>query len=489
MFSCETKQPQEKAQKEPMMLPAVNAPEINTKFGWLNSDTSYSIKDFKGKIVLLDFWTFGCINCQHILPDLKRLEQEYAQELVVIGIHSAKFGSEKSSDKIKKAIEKFKVTHPVVNDADFTVWNSYAVNAWPTFVLINPDGKVVAQKSGEGFYAPIKQAIDGLKQAYGDKISTKVFDFGKREQIAGPLLFPSKIITDSKGHFYVSDSGHNRILVLDENGKVIEIIGQGSEGNSNGSFADASFNEPHGMALNESKLYIADSKNNLIRIADLTTKTVATAAGSGKKGYYYFESKLNENVDPNSPWDLTIANNTLYIADAGNHQILKMDLATNAVFRLAGTGREALADGTFRESAFNQPSGICVSDNFLYVADPEASAVRRLDLKNNRVETLVGKGLFDFGDKDGKAGDALLQHCVGIEVQGDKLFIADTYNGKIKQLDLGKLEVTTFATGFNEPNDVLVSGDQLWITDTNNHQLIKLNLATGKKQVVNLTGI
>ena len=128
-----------------MQTGRVNAPELHTHFGWLNAAKEYSIKDFRGKFVLLDFWTFGCINCQHILPDLKRLEEEYPEELVVIGVHSAKFDAEKSSETLRKAIQKFGIKHPVINDADYNIWRHYAINAWPTIVLIDPDGKIIGK--------------------------------------------------------------------------------------------------------------------------------------------------------------------------------------------------------------------------------------------------------------------------------------------------------------------------------------------------------
>lgn len=466
------------------------APEINTPYGWLNTDKAWTIADFKGKVVLLDFWTFGCINCQHIIPDLRKLEKEFAKELVVIGVHSAKFFSERSNKNIRKAILKFGIEHPVVNDAKFKVWQSYGVNAWPTVVLIDPEGRVMGKASGEGFYKAIRGYISRVVKERGDKINRKLFKFQlekDQEYLAGKktfLRFPSKMIQTPEGKLYISDSGNNRILLIDQQGKVIDQIGKGGQGAEDGNFKTATFYEPHGLALKGDFLYVADTKNNRIRKVDLKNKTVKTIAGNGKLDYYFGKERWNEPVNPNSPWDLWIEDDQMYIANAGNHQILKMDLKTEVVKRFAGSGSEALTDGGYRQSAFNQPSGLVKNGNTLYVADSEASAIRAIDLTQQQVTTPLGKGLFEFGDIDGKADKARLQHAVGLTFRNNKLYIADTYNGKVKIFDLQNKRLKTLIAGLNEPNDVLFIGNTLWVSNTNSHQILKVDLKTLKKQVV-----
>src|SRR5215475_7196021 len=130
----------------------VRAPEITGGRGWLNTDKPLSLAALKGKVVLLDFWTYGCINCIHIIPDLKKLEAKYPNQLVVIGVHSAKFLNEKGTENIRQAILRYEIEHPVVNDKDFEIWQSYTARSWPTLVLINPKGKEVGRHSGEGIY-------------------------------------------------------------------------------------------------------------------------------------------------------------------------------------------------------------------------------------------------------------------------------------------------------------------------------------------------
>jgi DNA-binding beta-propeller fold protein YncE len=231
-------------------------------------------------------------------------------------------------------------------------------------------------------------------------------------------------------------------------------------------------------------LWIADSKNNSIRLADLATKQVTAIAGNGKMGYYFNNDKWNEPVLPNSPWDLLIDKSYLYIADAGNHQVLRMDLKDNKVYRFAGSGVEGIKDSDLKTSTFSQPSGLTKKVNDIYVADPEASAIRKIDLKNETVKTIIGKGLFKFGDEDGDTKNVLLQHCVGLTAGNDNIYIADTYNGKVKVLNTKTNIVSTLVTDLNEPNDVLIVGHELWITDTNNDQIIKFNLISKVKEIV-----
>jgi hypothetical protein len=233
---------------------------------------------------------------------------------------------------------------------------------------------------------------------------------------------------------------------------------------------------------------VADAKNNAIRIVDLVERVVSTVAGNGELDYYFYGEKWGEPVNPNSPWDLAIAGeHQMYIASAGNHQILRMDLRTEQVFRFAGNGREALANGPLAEAGFNQPSGLALQGHLLYVADAEASAIRIVDVKNETVSTLIGRGLFDFGDQDGSTEAALLQHAVGLTLEGPLLYIADTYNGKIKVVDTVRKRVKTLLAGLDEPNDVKVINGFLWITDTHHHQLVKVNLETGEKHLVPIT--
>jgi thiol-disulfide isomerase/thioredoxin len=484
----------------------VRAPEITGGRGWLNTDKPLTLAALKGKVVLLDFWTYGCINCMHIIPDLKKLEHKYANQLVVIGIHSAKFENEKDTENIRRIILRYEIEHPVYNDANFTVWRSYTVNAWPTQVLIDPAGYILGGITGEGNYDVLDQAI-----------AKTIDDFRKRGELNEeplklalerakvgdlPLAFPGKVLADEKGaRLFIADSDHNRIVVTKLDGTLIETIGTGERGADDGAFDKATLFRPQGMALDGDSLYVADTENHLIRRVDLKARTVETIAGTGQQSQKYFETGPARTIALNSPWDLQLVGRTLYIAMAGPHQIWKLDLDKNEVATFAGSGREARHDGALLEAGFAQPSGITTDGKKLYTADSEANIIRAIDLENGKVETLAGGDLFDFGDVDGHGDDVRLQHPLGIFALGDKLLIADTYNHKIKELDPRTGFVRTFlgkgkpgqtdgsSASFYEPGGLSVANGKLYIADTNNHAIRVMDLKTKETTTLKITGL
>jgi thiol-disulfide isomerase/thioredoxin len=486
--------------------PRVRAPELNGHRGWLNTDKPLSLAALKGKVVLLDFWTYGCINCIHIIPELKKLEAKYPNQLVVIGVHSAKFENEKDTNNIRKIILRYEIEHPVVNDADFNIWNAYTVNAWPTRVLIDPVGYIIGYVRGEGQYETVDQVI-----------ADTITDFRKRGELNEqplklalekakvgdlPLAFPGKILADEKSNrLFIADSNHNRIVVTKLDGTLIETIGNGKAGSFDGSFEKAKFNRPQGMALNGDFLYVADTSNHTIRRVNLKTKTVETIAGTGKQAGWREEGGTALSSNLSSPWDLQIIGRTLFIAMAGPHQIWQMDLDKQTVSVFAGSGAEARSDGSLDESAFAQPSGITTDGKRLFIADSESNIIRLIDPSRDSVETLVGGNLFDFGDVDGEGDDVRLQHPLGVLVYGDKVLIADTYNHKIKLLDPQERKVKTFlGTGkprqtdgakssFYEPAGLTIANEKLYIADTNNHAIRVVDLKTKLVSTLKIVGL
>src|SRR5436190_20987541 len=458
----------------------VRAPEITGGRGWLNTDKPLTIAALKGKVVLLDFWTYGCINCMHIIPDLKRLEHKYANQLVVIGIHSAKFENEKETENIRRIILRYEIEHPVYNDADFNVWRSYTVNAWPTQVLIDPAGYIIGGVSGEGNYDVIDQVVgktveDFRKRGLLNEEPLKL-TLERAKVGALPLSFPGKIMADgATDRLFIADSNHNRIVITKLDGTLVEVAGTGERGATDGPFATATFYRPQGMALDGNYLYVADTENHLIRRLDLKERKVETIAGTGQQSHDYFKSGPALTVGLSSPWDLQLVGRTLFIAMAGPHQIWQLDLDKNEVSTFARSGREARLDGALLSAGFAQPSGITSDGKNLYTADSEANIIRQIDLARAEVRTLVGGNLFDFGDKDGAGDSVRLQHPLGILRAGNKLLIADTYNHKIKELDPDKRTVTTlFGTGkpgqadgttpsFYEPGGLSIANDKLYV--------------------------
>jgi len=514
----------------------VRAPELEGGRGWLNTDKPLSIAALRGKVVLLDFWTYGCVNCMHVIPDLRRLEEKYSKELVVIGVHSAKFENEKETENIRRIILRYGIEHPVVNDADFRIWHAYAVNAWPTLVVIDPAGYVVGEAAGEGNYEVLDKVIgqlveDARKRGALDERPLKLAL--ERAKVGDlPLAFPGKILADERGgRLFVADSNHNRIVVTRLDGTLLEVIGSGERGARDGAFKEASFYRPQGLALDGETLYVADTENHLVRRVDLKARAVETIAGTGKQLLDLSVRGGPARTTPiSSPWDLALVGRALYIAMAGPHQIWRLDLDTQQLSVFAGTGREAREDGPRDEAGFAQPSGLATDGKTLYVADAESNTIRAVSLdgtqrgetktgdaktdevrlrkaslsssvSGDEVQTLAGGDLFDFGDRDGEGDDVRLQHPLGLALHEGRLFIADTYNHKIKVLDPRARTVKTFAgtgksgqtdgTGasFYEPGGLTVARGHLYVADTDNHAVRVVDLASKQTTTLVIHGL
>ena len=490
----EPQEPQER--QEP-----IHAPELDGAAEWLNVAAPLSLAQLRGKVVLLDFWTYGCINCMHVLRDLKTLEERFRDELVVIGIHSPKFPNEKLADNLKRILVRYEIEHPVVNDANHVVWRRYGVQAWPTRVIVDPAGNLVGTAMGEGnlegFINAIRSVIRVFDQTGGINRAPLPVDLERARHADRPLSYPGKVLADeASGRLFIADSNHNRIVVSSLAGRVIETIGSGLQGDGDGIFSQARFNRPQGLALDRSTslgagadaLYVADTGNDQVRVVDFQVRAVHTLETSSLK----------------SPWDLALKTGILIVAMAGPHQLWVIDLLHDRAYPYAGTGEEARRDGAVNQAAFAQPSGLALHDNTLYVADAESNTIRAVALPPvNAVTTLAGGDLFDFGDRDGKGDTARLQHPLGVAVHDGRVFIADTYNHKIKMLDPFSGEVSTVAgTGvpghqdgdaaraqFHEPGGVSVAGHTLFVADTNNHAIRTVDLRSSVVSTLPLEGL
>jgi len=475
---------------------------------WLNTAGPITLQSLRGKVVLLDFWTYCCINCMHVLPDLKKLEEKYANELVVIGVHSAKFDTERDSQNIREAILRYEIEHPVINDANMIVWRQLAVRAWPTLMLIDPEGCVVGAISGEGVYDALDFHIGRLVKYHRAKKTLKEglvhFELESARTTDTPLRFPGKVLADAAGgRLFIADSNHNRIVVTTLDGELLHVIGTGEIGRDDGPFDRAKFFRPQGMALDGDSLYVADTENHMIRRVDLKARTVATISGTGEQGTNrsHLPKPAKESA-LNSPWDLTWHEGKLFIAMAGPHQIWLWNAATDEIHAYAGSGREDIEDGELAFSAFAQPSGLASDGRWLYVADSEGSSIRAVPFDAEReVRTVVGTAnlpegrLFTFGDEDGEGDVVRLQHPLGVAWADGALFVADTYNNKIKIIDpKTNSSATIFGDGrpgrdddparLDEPSGLSVANAKLYIADTNNHAIRVADLKT--KQVTTL---
>ncbi len=463
------------------------APAFPAGLDWINTGGKpVTIQELKGKVVLLDFWTYGCVNCFHVIPDLEKLEAKYPKSLVIIGVHSAKFATEGNTQHIAAIVQRYGLKHPVVNDRDMQIWNEYGATGWPTLTLIDPAGNVVGQVSGEGHYALLDRVVGTLSQDFAQRhaLNTKPMWFtGLAEKMpAGPLLYPGKVLADAKGgRLFIADSNHNRIVVTTLEGKVLSVIGDGKPGLKDGVYGKAEFHYPQGLTLaDQDTLYVADTDNNALRRVDLKQGTVSTAAGDGNRTYMDDGAVAASKAELNTPWDVLAHDGLIYIAMAGQHQLWLYDPAKKEIRHFAGSGVEGIDDGELMDASFAQSSGLTTDGGHLYVADPEASAVRAVDFTGTlaRVKTLVGTGLFDFGDVDGNGDEVRLQHALGIAWHAGLIYIADTYNSKLKVLDPKTHSVSTLIGegSFDEPGGLSFAGDTLYVADTDHSRVMVVDI-------------
>jgi DNA-binding beta-propeller fold protein YncE len=423
----------------------------------------------------------------HELPQLGKLERKYPNELAVIGVQSPKYLAEADVENLKAAVERYDIEHPVVNDPEFRIWDSYAVKAWPTLVFISPDGKVIGQHAGEATFEALDRVMTETIAAYEEAGTLERGPLSVQpERCSRPLSrlsFPGKVLPLPDG-VAIADSGHHRIIICSPAGEVLRIAGSGEQGADDGAAESARFNRPQGMAFDgNTTLYVADEENHSIRSIDRETGAVNTVAGTGSQATQRVRRGPSREVALSSPWDLAYEDGKLYIAMAGLHQVWLLDLKSAVISVWAGTGHEGIRDGPREQAWLAQPMGLAVSGGFLYVACAESQAIRRIDLASDVVTTLVGRGLFDFGDKDGSATEATLQHCQDVAVLGDGIYVADTYNNKIKAIDpSGSTVQTVIGSGergeldgpgafarMSEPAGLAARDRTLWIADTNNH--------------------
>ncbi|MEM2855585.1 MAG: redoxin family protein [Candidatus Nitrosocaldaceae archaeon] len=460
------------------------APEISN-FEWLNTDKSLTLKELNGYIIVLDFWTYCCINCMHMINTLQNIEEIYSNKpVVVIGIHSAKFYNEQIKENVKQAIERYEIKHPVVLDKDMKIWRAYGVNAWPTIVIIDPKGYIIYKQAGEGQDEYIKDTIDTLLARH--RIVKEPFKLKNNIKNKRILSFPAKISFNNE-MLAIADSNNNRVLIASVDGKIEEIVG-GEKGFMDGELENARFHKPQSVLWLDNKIYVADTWNHALREIDLKKKIVKTLAGNGQEGFYLTSNDAHYAL-LNSPWDLAFKDSYLYIAMAGLHQIWRYDIERERIEVFAGNGYEGLMDGSIEEAEFAQPSGLSISDDKLYVADSETSSIRAIDLKDEIVKTIVGKDLFIFGYKDGRLSDALLQHPMGLDINDERIYVADTYNHAIRVIYNNSI-YTLISSNIKctpeecntlmlyEPTGIKYYKRRLYISDTNNHLIRVYNLDT-----------
>ena len=438
---------------------------------------------------------------------MRKLEKKYANEIAVVGVHSAKFPNEKDSVNLDYAVRRYELEHPVINDAEFQVWQQYSCRAWPTLMFIDPQGNVIGKHEGEMTF----EAFDGLiSQMVSEFEAEGVLDhqslpptFQKSDDT--DLSFPGKVLADGReNRLFIADTNHNRILITSLDGSVTQVIGSGEETLTDGDFASCAFNHPQGVAMDGETLYVADTENHAIRKVDLAAGTLETIAGTGEQGHTRDGRRPGRTMELSSPFDLLHHNGIIYIAMAGLHQLWSLDLGTGMIGPFAGNGKEHITDGPLGSAELAQPCGITTDGLKLFFADSETSSVRSADIDPaGSVRTIVGLDLFVFGDADGSDHHVRLQHPIGIAHYDGVLYITDTYNHKIKRvLPATRSAFTVLGTGapghvdgagdqaqFFEPSGISFANGKMYIADTNNHAIRVADIETGEVSTLQIAGL
>nr|WP_238338279.1 NHL domain-containing thioredoxin family protein [Pedococcus badiiscoriae] len=477
----------------------MRAPELAGR-GWLNTGGEpVTLADLRGRIVVLDFWTFCCVNCLHVLDELRPLEEKYADSLVLIGVHSPKFEHEADPDALAAAVERYAVHHPVLDDPELVTWQAYTARAWPTLVVIDPEGYIVASLSGEGHGHGLSVLVEELIAEHSAKGTLRQGNspYAPPAPAQTALRFPGKAAGLADGSFLVSDTAHHQLVWLEPDLETERRRFAGPTGDG--------LNEPQGVLVLPADtaervgydVVVADSVNHRVMGLRLADGAWTVLAGSGRQLRERSGSGRALTQDLSTPWDLAWFIDRVVVAMAGTHQLWALHLATdpadNTVAVLGGTSAEGIRDGAADEAWFAQPSGLAVSEDGsrLWVADSETSALRSLDVTDEGfvVTTHVGQGLFDFGHRDGPAAEALLQHPLGVTTLPDgSVAISDTYNGAIRRFDPATTEVSTLATGLREPSDAVVELDdqgraRLVVVESAAHQLVRVALPDKAQRV------
>lgn len=439
---------------------------------------------------------------------MRKLEVKYRDELVVLGVQSPKYTAEGDPDNLRKAVQRLEIEHPVLNDPEFRVWDAYAIRAWPTLVFISPEGKVIGQHAGEAEFEALDRVVAEMVREYGavgalDAVEARpaVDSFSRP---LSELSFPGRVLATGD-RLFIADSGHNRVLVSDLEGAVKDVIGTGEPGLQDGDYTSATFHAPQGMALDSERdlLYIADAENHAVRAVNLSARSVLMVGGTGAQARRALRSGPATETRLSSPWDLVLHAGVLYVAMAGTHQVWALDLRAGKVTVWAGTGHEAIGDGPRQSAWFAQPMGLAMDGNRILVACAETQAVRAIHLDSDQVTTLTGRGLFDFGDEDGPADTALLQHPQAVTAVDGIVYVADTYNNKIKALDPRSEEVATWVGSgvggqldgpgrnarLDQPQGLSQAGMTMYVADTNNHSVRTVEIESGVVRTLQLTGL
>jgi hypothetical protein len=465
-------------------MDATTAPEFPPGIEWLNLLSPLRMAQLRGKVCALAFVNAGSAWCQQRLADLARLRARHGDRLNVVAVHVPRFEGERDGRRIGKRLNSQRYGFPIGHDPDWTLWQHYGIEAWPTVVLIDGEGRIRERIVGDG---PVRELDARLGELVAELVpalpSAEPIEMRRGGEPPLPLRFPAGLVV-SGNYLYVADCEHHRVLECDQAGRVLRQFGSGDPGFIDGPMELAAFNRPHGMCLWRDVLYVADSGNHAVRRIELRGGDIDTLCGAGRHG----TPREGAISDPRSvvldqPRAVALSGSALFIATTGDNRIWKYDLGAPALELVAGSGRLAVADGNGVGAAFAEPVALAAVQQALYVCDAAGSAIRSVNVRTGAVSTLVGQDPWQFGHADGARTEAKLQQPQAIALDPDAplLWIADGGNDALRCLRLGGGELTTvqLPQRLHGAAGLAVGGGAIWIADTDAHAVLRFEPRTG----------
>ncbi len=459
------------------------APDLLPSLHWLNAEPQ-TLAQHRGRVLALVFWNASSAYCHNLLDELMRLQARFPLGLSMIGIHQPKFDSELDGRLVLKAANRLGLPFPVANDRAWATWQHYGIQSWPSVALVDTRGRLRQVLAGDHQGGALDAAIAGLIDEVGGAVMAAgpVRRSGAEPRL--PLAFPSGLAV-GENHLYVADTGHHRILECTHSGRVLREFGTGHGDMVDGPPGDAAFRNPRGLCLVRESLYVADTGNHALRRIRLLDGAVETVLGTGRPGQVREGAhEAGAQLPLNQPWDVIGTLDRLFIAMAGSNQVWEYDLGQAKLKLLAGSGELGILDGPVRNAMFAHPAGLAQVQQTLYVADSATSAIRAIQVTQGQVQTLVGQGLYDFGEQDGQRRDARLQLplALALDPSSPLLWVVDSYNGSLRRLRLGGGEMTThdLPQPLDQPAALAAGAGSLWIANSGAHEVLRYDLGSGK---------
>lgn len=472
---------------------------------WLNLADDLKVSDLKNRVILLDFWTYDCVNCLQVNSKIKELEQEFGSKLTVIGVHCSNFESAKNTAAVRKAVIKYDIDYPVINDQNLAICNSFKPESienieLPTAILLDYHGQVSRKYIGRNdINKHLKEDVSKLIAKYNYRLNRDLLPILlEKNKITGHVLsFPTRLeyVKDFEYNgarfpaMFIANSGKNNIIISSMAGEIIATIGSLRQGFDDGDFDTASFDLPNGMVYKNHKLYVADTNNDAIRVVDFKENKVSTLIAGEI-------SNQNDSsaITLSSPTDIKFypdADNII-IASAGNNQILQYDLTKQTSKIIAGDGQNGIKDGKYPQNSLAQTSSLAVFGQKIYFVDAKSSSLRVID-KDGTLTTLAAKGVAE-------SEKSLLEHPLSLTVDDTGIYIADSYNNSIKKYDFSSHKINNFIgtknsgnnlgskgnTEFDEPNGIVSVIDKFYIADSNNDRIVVINRGNLKSSILNV---